>query len=354
MVHLITGYAGQGHVTAADDAMYHAGVCGTGKYVMRTGTMFKATIETNNLIRIGSGDLINQGRHINIQTNDTETATIENGSQGQTRKDIIAIRYTQDTMTSVESAQLIVLKGTPVTNGQQAALPKLTSGNLYNGDDMDDFPLYQVTLKNLEVTAVTPMYSLLPQLSGLIDMIYPVGAIYMSNKSTNPARLFGGTWEQIQGKFLFAADAGHQAGTTGGAEEVTLTDKQIPSHTHTGPSHTHTGPSHTHDLASHTHTASTGSAGAHSHTVARNKVAASGTARYAAQASSSNTTHGTSSAGAHTHTVTVAGSGTLKTAAAGTGNTGAAGTGNTGETGGGQAHNNMPPYLSVYVWVRTK
>lgn len=339
MVHLITGYAGQGHVTAADDALYHAGVCGTGKYVMRTGTMFKATIETNNLIRIGSGDLINQGRHINIPTNDTEAATIENGSQGQTRKDIIAIRYTQDTMTSVESAHLIVLKGTPVTNGQQAALPKLTSGNLYNGDDVDDFPLYQVTLTNLEITAVTPLYSLLPQLSGLIDMIYPVGAIYMSNKNTNPASLFGGTWEQIQGKFLFAADAEHQAGTTGGAETVTLTDKQIPSHTHTGPSHTH-------NLASHGHTASTGSAGSHNHTVARNKNAASGTARYAAQSASSNTTHNTSSNGAHTHTVTVNGSGRLTTAAAGTGNTGA--------TGGGQSHNNMPPYLSVYVWVRTK
>ena len=77
MVHLITGYAGHGHVTAADDALYHAGVCGTGKYVMRTGTMFAASVESSNEITIGSGDLVNQGRHINIPTNATEKATTE-------------------------------------------------------------------------------------------------------------------------------------------------------------------------------------------------------------------------------------------------------------------------------------
>ena len=81
MVHLITGYAGHGHVTAADDALYHSGVCGTGKYVMRTGTMFAASVESSNEITIGSGDLVNQGRHINIPTNATEKATINNGTQ---------------------------------------------------------------------------------------------------------------------------------------------------------------------------------------------------------------------------------------------------------------------------------
>ena len=36
----------------------------------------------------------------------------------------------------------------------------------------------------------------------ILDVVYPVGAIYMSVNSTNPSTLFGGTWEQIEGKFL--------------------------------------------------------------------------------------------------------------------------------------------------------
>ena len=354
MVHLITGYAGHGHVTAADDALYHAGVCGTGKYVMRTGTMFAATVESSNEITIGSGDLVNQGRHINIPTNATEKVTINNGSQGRTRKDVIAIRYKQDESTGIESAELIVLQGEATDTGQTPASPTLMSGNLYEGDLIDDFPLYEVTLNGLNVASVIRMFTLLPTLSGILDIVYPVGAIYITVNGANPAKLFGGTWEEIRGRFLLARDANHTAGTTGGAETVTLTTAQIPVHSHTGGEHTHTGPSHTHTINSHGHTARCSQNGEHSHNVTRNKNAASGTARYAAQADATGSTHGTTQNGAHSHTITVAGSGTLTSNAAGTGKTGSGGAVKTSNTGGGQAHNNMPPYLTVYVWKRTK
>lgn len=354
MVHLITGYAGHGHVTAADDALYHSGVCGTGKYVMRTGTMFAANVESSNEITIGSGDLVNQGRHINIPTNAKEKVTINNGTQGKTRKDIIAIRYKQDASTGVESAELIVLQGDAVNTGQMPARPTLKSGNLYEGDMIDDFPLYEVTLDNLNITTVTSMFAMLPTLSGIFELIYPVGSIYMSTNNVNPKNLFGGTWEEIQGKFLLARDGSHEAGTTGGAEYVTLTTEQIPAHSHMGGEHTHTGPSHTHTINSHGHTAKCTSNGAHTHNVDRNKNAASGTARYAAQGDKTGSTHKTSSNGAHTHTITIGGSGTLTSNESGTGNTGSGGAVATGNTGGGQEHNNMPPYLAVYVWKRTK
>lgn len=35
-----------------------------------------------------------------------------------------------------------------------------------------------------------------------VDIIYPIGSIYMSVNSTSPSVLFGGTWEQITGRYL--------------------------------------------------------------------------------------------------------------------------------------------------------
>lgn len=61
---------------------------------------------------------------------------------------------------------------------------------------------------------------------------YPVGSIYMSVNSTNPGELFGGTWEQIQGRFLLGQGSGYSAGTVGGEADHALSDREMPSHRH--------------------------------------------------------------------------------------------------------------------------
>lgn len=65
-----------------------------------------------------------------------------------------------------------------------------------------------------------------------LDLHYPVGSIYLSVNSTSPATLFGGTWEQIQDRFLLAAGSNYTAGNTGGEATHTLTVDEIPSHNH--------------------------------------------------------------------------------------------------------------------------
>lgn len=99
---------------------------------------------------------------------------------------------------------------------------------------------------------------------------HPVGSLYWSKNSTDPATLFGGTWIRVKDKFILAAGDTYSQGATGGAATVTLDTSQIPSHTHTftGSSvtsgtnnrgHTHsvtaagTVANHNHGLNSHTH-----------------------------------------------------------------------------------------------------
>ena len=83
----------------------------------------------------------------------------------------------------------------------------------------------------------------------LVDVIYPIGAIYISVNSTSPASLFGGTWEQIKGRFLLgdgeveanttdfwgstsAGETSFTAGEMGGEYYHTLSYDEMPKHTH--------------------------------------------------------------------------------------------------------------------------
>ncbi len=66
----------------------------------------------------------------------------------------------------------------------------------------------------------------------VLSKVYPVGSIYMSVSSASPATLFGGTWVQIKDRFLLAAGTTYKAGATGGEATHTLTNSEVPAHTH--------------------------------------------------------------------------------------------------------------------------
>lgn len=145
----------------------------------------------------------------------------------------------------------------------------------------------------------------------LLD-VYPVGSIYMSVNNTNPSTLFGGTWVQIEDTFLLAAGSTYTAGDTGGEATHTLTaaESGLPAHTHdfTQPTVT-TKMEFLKDVATGT---------------AKNRLTTQG------QSSPSYTSDFAS---------TVTG--------------GAVGAVTGGAQNATDAHNNMPPYLAVYVWKRT-
>ena len=65
-----------------------------------------------------------------------------------------------------------------------------------------------------------------------LDLVYPVGSVYISVSDTPPGKLFGGVWEQIKGRFLLATGDDYAAGQTGGEEKHTLTINEMPKHSH--------------------------------------------------------------------------------------------------------------------------
>lgn len=157
-MHLVTGYAGAAHITAADQASMYAALFGTGEYVLDRGNKLSASVVTNNQIRVLDGDLLMQGRHVRLSSGNYVDLTIENGAQGYNRNDLIVARYTRSASTGTEECNLIVIKGTATTG--TASDPAHTDGDLLGGNDATaDMPLYRVPLSGLTVGNLEPLFS---------------------------------------------------------------------------------------------------------------------------------------------------------------------------------------------------
>ena len=143
--------------------------------------------------------------------------------------------------------------------------------------------------------AETTPESILSTTEEVLRKVYPVGAVYMSVNSADPADLFGfGTWERVKDRFLLAAGDAYAAGSTGGEENVALTSAQ-------------NGP-HSHSLA----------------TVVEGSRVHIGQWDWKVTAEQISNEAGYDSYGMGTEM-----------------------------NGEGMPHNNMPPYLAVYIWKRT-
>lgn len=147
-VHLVTGYAGTEHIAAKDHGAFHAAVFGTGGYVLNIGKKLAITVNSNNQVTVASGDLLIQGRHVRLEN--SLSLTINSGSQGYKRNDLIVARYSKDSATGLEDCSLVVVRGTATTG--TAKDPTVTTGNILNGTDIrHDMPLYRIPLDGLTV-----------------------------------------------------------------------------------------------------------------------------------------------------------------------------------------------------------
>ena len=85
----------------------------------------------------------------------------------------------------------------------------------------------------------TDLGQVTPTMEDMVDMVYPVGSIYMSVNSTSPSTLFGGTWEQLTDTFLYATSTTADANVTTAPSGQGSKDAVVVEHNHTQASHNH-------------------------------------------------------------------------------------------------------------------
>ena len=218
-----------------------------------------------------------------------EDVSLVNGATGYNRIDLILLKYTYTN--GIETASFEVLTGTPTTGTPVA--PTFTPGSILNGDATAYVRFATVTIKDLTPTSVVTNYSILSSLASLktalTQSLYPVGSIFQSTLSTNPRTQLG-FGTWTQIKDKFLLACGSSyKAGTTGGEA--------------------------------THALTVDEMPSHSHNV--NSVG------WANWSSASQTGHSTYWGGKNSTTLTCS------------------------SKGGNQAHNNMPPYIAVYVWQRT-
>lgn len=168
-IELITGLGDGPHVDASDVGGFQAGIVGEEDYMLPAGEQMKATVISNNKIRIAEGEAVMQGRHWRIKPNTYEDVTIENGAQNMNRKDAIIARYTKNADTGIEKVELAVLKGTP-TSGTAIA-PAQEKGNIIEGTMKHEMLLYIVSLKGLNIESVTKEFNMIMSMSKLTECL---------------------------------------------------------------------------------------------------------------------------------------------------------------------------------------
>lgn len=225
-VELITGQGSTDHIGSEDIGEYQAYTFGTGCYVLNG---CECTVVDSNTVRIAKGMMLVEGRHVRVKG--SEDLKIQSGSTGLKRNDLIVVRYTRD-VNHIEDAPLAVIPGT-ATEGA-ATDPSYVQGSVLAEDSAADFPLYRIPIDGLTVgDPVLLMERQEPfvghkhsadEINGIALKAYPVGAYYISESATSPASLFGGTWTQVTGRFLRAANDT----ATGGSDTHTLTTAQLP------------------------------------------------------------------------------------------------------------------------------
>lgn len=259
------------------------------------GMIGAVVLAYSNIVGQSSTLPIYRAANDEIGQNDLKTAWNE-GCRFAVVDDTNVFVMLRDTINGVDTVTLLSLGG---GGGGDSGIQSINTSILPDGNGNVILTGANLPMSSSDNTSIRDKIITMQNETGtiatIINAIYPVGSVYISTAGTNPAVLFNvGVWQQIEDRFLLAAGDVYTAGTTGGEANVQLTIAQMPAHSH-------------------------------------------------------EMTNGGSAACVYTTTGVAYsdgfGGGGLWT------NSNKA-TGKPDVTGGSEAHNNMPPYLVVYMWRR--
>lgn len=159
------------HICAEDDAAVYQAIFG-GDGVSTIGQACKATVLSNNKVRIADGVLCVDGHMARIPYGEYEDCEIMNGQSGKNRNDIIVAKFETTGTGGIDTMTCEVIQGTA---GETAVDPELTQDDIYAGGKVREYPLYRVKIEGLSITAVEQMFEIIPSNKELSNKLGNLG-----------------------------------------------------------------------------------------------------------------------------------------------------------------------------------
>ena len=212
------------HIYAEDDAAIYQAIFG-GDGVSTIGQACKATVLSNNKVRIADGVICVGGHMARIPYGEYCDCEITNGQSGKNRNDIIVAKFLTTGTGGIDTMTCEVKEGVADTT---ATDPALTQDDIYTGGKIRECPLYRVKIEGLSIVAVEQLFDLKPTAEELKELIDETNT-YLSD-SLNPvfeavATSYGLTVNHAKvGKFNLIRLAGTLAGALT-AHTITLPEK---------------------------------------------------------------------------------------------------------------------------------
>ena len=191
---IMTGKTGTPHVTSQQFRQLVEGTVGQDSYILASGENLEPELQTNNLLKIRSGMMSHHGNLSVVELGTYDEVTIQNGTQGMQRIDLVVNRYTRNEETGIEDNEWIVIMGTPAASDPVA--PAYTEGNLQDGDLVDDCPVFEVHLDGINVTEVVKLLEVLQTIPELIGKLKLTHTFSVSDEIDT-----GETW--VDGKRIY-------------------------------------------------------------------------------------------------------------------------------------------------------
>lgn len=159
------------HIYAEDDAAIYKAIFG-GDGVSTIGQACKATVLSNNKVRIADGVLCVDGHMARIPYGEYEDCEIMNGQSGKNRNDIIVAKFETTGTGGIDTMTCEAIQGTA---GETAVDPELTQDDIYAGGKVREYPLYRVKIEGLSITAVEQMFEIIPSNKELTNKLGNLG-----------------------------------------------------------------------------------------------------------------------------------------------------------------------------------
>ena len=151
-----TPTAEEAHIYAEDDAAIYQSIFGEDG-VSTIGQACKATVLSNNKVRISDGVICVGGHFARVPYGDYIDCEIANGQSGKNRNDIIIARFETTGTGGIDKFTCVVKQGTA---GTTATDPEIVQEDLYKAGKVRELPLYRVKIEGLSITAVEQLFTL--------------------------------------------------------------------------------------------------------------------------------------------------------------------------------------------------